>query len=118
MALNRAFADARKMHYNVSGINGSGVGNLCKSGDPGAVGEIAIVCLTDEDADGMASTDNEGAYHLDVNPAADMAQGDIVYWDNAAGELNDDNTGVRFGYVTEPVLLVGAPHNVVVKLGY
>lgn len=116
MAKNRYQHLGRKLHLNVSAINGSGDGNLCKSGDPGAVGTLAVVCLTDEDANGEASVDTMGVWLLDVNPAADMAVGDKVYWDNAAGELNDDNTGVEFGKVLGAVPLAGAPHETKVRV--
>ena len=117
MSTKRRRANGRNLHLTVAAVNGSGAGNLVKSNDPVAVGTIPGVALTDEDADGKATVDTGGVYALEVNPAADMAEGDEVFWDNAAGELNDDNTGVFFGNVLEPVALAGAPHEVEVRIG-
>lgn len=97
MAKNRRRANGRKLSVNVSALNGSGAGNLVKSGDPGALGSgngLAFVALTDEDGSGLATVDTKGVYDLPVNawdpagPAGDaVAALDELYWDNAAGLL-------------------------------
>lgn len=119
MAKNRARHLGRKLHMDVSGINGSGAGNLCKSGDPGVVGVVPVVCLTDEDANGRASVDTMGVYYLTVDPVADMAEGAEVFWDNAAGILRDAGAGVSFGALVQEDGLTAAdgPAEVEVRVG-
>lgn len=118
MATNRRRHAGRKLHLNVSDVNGSGAGNLCKANDPVVVGTIPGVALTDEDGDGFASVDTWGVYALPVNAfdpgaAAGLAitgKGEEIYWDNAAGLLRPvpadgvmEAGGVFFGNATTPV---------------
>lgn len=119
MAKNRFRHLGRKLHFDVSAINGSGAGNLCKSGDPGVVGVLPVVCLTDEDADGRASCDTMGVYKLTVTPAADIGEGDAIYWDNTTGELSDTNTGDLFGVLAEAggMTLAAGAREVEVRVG-
>lgn len=104
MATNRRRANGRYLRLDVSTVNGSGTANAMKSGDPGAVGQIPFVCLTDEDSSGFASVDTAGVYALSVvgtNDAGNsaVAVGDILYWDNAEEQINKEATGgILFGY--------------------
>lgn len=99
MAKNRFRHRGRKLHLNVAAINGSGAGDLCKSGDPGKLGDLPVVCLTDEDANGEASVDTLGVWMFTVTNAgaAVAAPGAVVNWDNAAGTLNIGGAGTKFG---------------------
>lgn len=134
MAKNQRRIDARHIQLNVSAVNGSGAGNLVKSGDPGVVGKIPFVAETDEDGDGNATCDTGGGYDLAVNAwdpgaAAGLAvvQGDELYWDNTAGLLRPipadgvmEAGGVYFGFALEPVAEAGDADDVVtveVKVG-
>lgn len=101
MAKNRYRSRGRKLNLRVADINGSGAGDLCKSGDPGKIGELPVVCLTDEDANGNASVDTLGVYKFDVvnGTAGAIAPGAEVLWDNAAGALNVGGAGTRFGFL-------------------
>jgi predicted RecA/RadA family phage recombinase len=92
MAKNERFDEGRKLSLNVSAVNGSGAGDLVKSGDPGAVGVLPFVALTDEDADGLATVVVDGVYDLavlghDGTANAAIAVGDKVVWDNTGGTL-------------------------------
>lgn len=124
MATNREHSRGGPLDLDVSGVNGSGTGDLVLSGDPGAVGDIPFVALTDEGSDGIATVAHEGVYRLTVNgrdatPAdAAVAAGDILFWDDAEGQLNLDGTnGIRFGYALEAVA-AGAATEIKVRLGY
>ena len=122
MALNREQEVGNRLSLDVSGVNGSGAGNLVQSGDPLAVGQIPGVALTDEDSDGMATVQTDGVFRLDVHgysgTAAAVSAGDIVYWDDTAGELNTESSGnVRFGYALEAVVS-GATTEILTKVGY
>lgn len=125
MATNRVFADTDKTRtLDVSGGNGSGSGNLYQSGDPGAVGKIPFVALTDEDSDGFATCQLDGVFDLAVTgsdgtpTATAVSIGDIVYWDDTPGEINVDATnGVRFGYALGAVA-GDATTTVPVQIGY
>lgn len=122
MATNRIFERGRQFEADVSGVNGSGTSDAVQSGDPGAIGSLPFVALTDEDADGMATIQTDGVFDLPVrghdgtaNAAVDA--GEIVYWDNTAGELDVATAGIRFGYALEAVAS-GATTTVRVKVGY
>jgi predicted RecA/RadA family phage recombinase len=124
VAKNRKRYLGRKFELDVSAVNGTGTGDLVKSGDPGAVGQIAFVALTDEDSAGKATVDTLGVYELTVTgkdaAAANVAVavGDIVYWDNTPGEVNKDGTnGIRLGYALGAVAS-GAATKIEVRLGY
>lgn len=124
MAKNRARHLGRKLNLSVAAVNGSGAGDLVKSGDPGAVGQIPFVALTDEDAAGFASIDTYGVYNLvvagrGIGVDAAVAVGDILYWDNADGQVNKDSTnGVRFGYALGAVVSGVLTTTIEVRLGY
>lgn len=122
MATNRIFERGRQFEADVSGVNGSGTSDAVQSGDPGAIGSLPFVALTDEDADGMATIQTDGVFELSVrghdgtaNAAVDA--GEIVYWDNTTGELDVATAGIRFGYALEAVAS-GATTTVRVKIGY
>lgn len=106
MATNRAFANARKLQFAVP----SGT----VSGDPVVIGDaLPGVALTDRDADGNASVDLGGAYHLEVASAIDP--GDIVYYHS--GTLNATSSGgVRFGYALQAI--ASGTATIPVKIGY
>lgn len=125
MAKNRARVDGRHLWLSVAAINGSGTGDACKSGDPGVVGDLPIVCTTDEDADGMASVDAGGAYRLAVQGIgaaganAAIAVGDALHWDNTGGRLVAAafaGTSKFFGYALGAVV-AGATTTIEVKVG-
>lgn len=131
MAKNRVRINGRFLTLNVSAVNGSGVGDLVKSGDPVVVGQIPGVAEIDEVTDaaqgtvGTATVDTQGVYDLPVfghdgTANAAIAPGDIVVWDNAAGTLEKSpgSAGsVRFGYAYGAVT-GGATTTIPVKLGY
>jgi predicted RecA/RadA family phage recombinase len=106
MAKNQRYKHGSPLALNVSAVNGSGTGDLVKSGDPGAVGQIPIVALTDEDANGKATCATEGVYDLavfgnDGTAGAAIAEGDKIVWDNAGGTLEKtpgSANSVPFGY--------------------
>lgn len=111
MALNRAFANARKNSYPVA----SGV----VSGDPVIVGaDLPGVALTDYDVDtGEASIDTGGAYWLDVEGGPDA--GDVLYFHTGTPPtINATSSGgKRFGYAMQTVA-TGIATNIPVKIGY
>lgn len=123
MAKNRELADADNVRLNVSAVNGSGAGNLVLSGDPVVVGDLPGVALTDEDSDGFAVVQTNGAYRLSVTGTNDggnvaVASGDILYWDDAEGQVNKEPTGgKRFGYAIGTVGS-GQTGEIIVKVGY
>lgn len=127
MAKNRYRHRGRKLNLPVVDINGSGDGNLCKSGDPGMIGRLAVVCLTDEDANGNATVDTLGVYRFTgVTTPVGVAIGDSVNWNNAAGELTtaaDDGLGGPafpfFGTLVGPEDVTdGADQTIEVRVGY
>ncbi len=111
MAKNREHPSGSPLDLNVSAVNGSGVGDLVKSGDPGAVGVLPFVALTDEDTNGIASCDSEGVYRLavfghDGTANAAVAAGDRIVWDNTGGTLEKtpgSANSVGFGVALDPV---------------
>ena len=125
MAKNRVRIDGRYPRLNVSAVNGSGAADIVKSGDPGAVGQLPFVALTDEDASGLATGDTAGVYNLavfghDGTANAAIAVGDLVVWDNTGGTLEKtpgSASSVRFGYALA-VVNSGATTTIPVKVGY
>lgn len=118
MAKNRYRHRGRKLYLSVAAINGTGTGDLVKSGDPGVVGRLPVVALTDEDADGMATCDTLGVYTFTVTSAvAAIAPGDAVHWDNAAGTLREAGAGVFFGTALGAVAAAGTA-TIEVRVGY
>lgn len=122
MATNRIFEHGTQFEADVSAVNGSGTGSAVLSGDPGAIGDLPFVALTDEDADGMATIQTDGVFELAVHAndgtvGAAVAAGDLVYWDNTAGELDVAVAGIRFGYALEAVTS-DATTTIRVKVGY
>lgn len=122
MAKNIVHKHGDQLELAVSAVNGSGVGDLVMSGDPGCVGDLPFVALTDEDSAGNATCKLNGTAKLAVRghdgaANAAIAAGDIVYWDNAAGEIDVATSGTRFGYALQPVAS-GATTTIVVKIGY
>lgn len=110
MATNRVYEQADQLALPVP------VGTV--SGDPVVIGDALVgVALIDRDADGEATIQMDGAFNLEVVAGAAMAVGDIVYINAGTGVLSDTNTGVRFGYLLEPI--AGASTvTVLVKVGY
>jgi len=95
------------------------------SGDPGLVGQIPAVALTDEGAGGNDSGEvtyaMEGIFDCPVTGADDagnaaIAVGDIIYYDSTALNVDAAN-GVRWGYALE-VVASGATTTIKVKVGY
>jgi predicted RecA/RadA family phage recombinase len=106
VAKTRRRANGRYHELDVSAVNGSGTGDLVKSGDPGAVGQIPFVAVTDEDSAGKATVDTEGVYELSVlghdgTANAAIAAGDKLVWDNTGGTVEKtpgSANSVPFGY--------------------
>jgi predicted RecA/RadA family phage recombinase len=125
MAKNRKYEHGNQIPLNVSAVNGSGTSDLVKSGDPGAVGQIPFVALTDEDANGLATCQTDGVFDLavfghDGTAGAAIAAGDIVVWDNTGGTVEKtpgSASSVRFGYALGAVSS-GATTTIPVKIGY
>jgi predicted RecA/RadA family phage recombinase len=120
VAVNRKRANGRYLKLDVSAGNGSGTGDLYLSGDPGAVGKIPWVALTDEDASGLATVDTKGVYSLAVTGVdgsgnSAVAVGDLLYWDNTAGQINKKSTMVPFGHALQAVTS-GATTTILVRL--
>lgn len=113
MAKNRHLEEARYVELTVP------EGTV--SGDPVVVGQIPAVAVIDRQADGKATCQRDGAYHLDVKGVekegkeAAIAEGDIVFLKE--GVLSVDNTGVRFGYAGAPVVK-NKTENIPVYIGY
>lgn len=76
-----------------------------KSGDLIVWNGLVGVALTDYDADlDEIMVDWAGGYKFPVYAeSADIQVMQKVYYDAAAGILNDDNTGIFVGYALEPV---------------
>jgi len=71
-------------------------------GEPVAVGQITGVALTNEDDDGYTVIRRKGVFKLTITtPTATINIGDPVYY--SSGVLNNDDTGVLFGYALEQV---------------
>jgi len=130
VAKNRLYSRGNQIPMNVSALNGSGTGNLVKSGDPvafggtGASAGFGAVALTDENSAGVATVQTDGVFNLAVTGknAADadtaVAIGAVLYWDDTPGQINLDATnGIRFGYALAAVT-GGATTTIAVKLGY
>jgi len=125
MAKNRVHEHGTQLKLNVSAVNGSGTSDLVKSGDPGAVGSLPFVALTDEDSAGLATCQTDGVFDLavfghDGTANAAIAAGDLVVWDNTGGTLEKtpgSASSVRFGYALDAVTS-GATTTIRVKLGY
>lgn len=121
MAKNQHYDIGRRFPLNVAAVNGSGAGDLVQSGDPGAVGQLPFVALTDEGTDGIATVDVGGVYRLPVSGINDVpanvavAPGDRVYWDNGLGRLDVGPNGVPFGFALEAVA-AGATTTIAVKV--
>lgn len=125
MALNRYRHRGRRLHMNVSDINGSGAGDLCLSGDPGVIGTLPVVVQTDEDSNGEASVDTLGVYKFDVvgkgavDANTQIDPGDELFWDNTLGRLDAGaDSGVYFGRLVGKTSVVsGATQEVEVRVG-
>lgn len=93
------------------------------SNDPGRVGNITGVALTNKDATlGTASVDTLGVYLLSVKGIdgggnSAVAVGDIIYYvDGDTPKLSKKATGVRFGLALG-ALGSGSTGNIDVRLG-
>lgn len=120
MATNIIFEDGDQVAVNVSAVTGSGAGGLVQSGDPGVLGQLPFVALTDENADGIATVKFNGVAELFVDAeAAAVNPGDLLYFDAAdANKINNASSGnVRFGYALGSVSN-GATGTIRVKIGY
>lgn len=122
MAKNIIQPHGDQIRLNVSAVNGSGTSDLVKSGDPGVVGDLPFVALTDEASDGTATVKCNGVAKLNVRghdgtANAAVAVGQVIYWDNTNGELDVQTAGKRFGYALGAVAS-GATTSIEVKIGY
>jgi len=126
MAKNRRIADNNvTRQLNVSAVNGSGTSDVVKSGDPGAVGNIPFVAITDEGSDGIATCQLDGAFAVPVfghdgTANAAIAIGDILVWDNTGGTLEKtpgSANSVRWGYALAAVTS-GATTTILAQPGY
>jgi predicted RecA/RadA family phage recombinase len=120
MATNVVFEEGDQFSANVSGVTGSGGSGVILSGDPGVLGQLPFVALTDEDADGIATIKTNGVADLFVDAeAAAVNPGDLLYFDAAdSNKINNSSSGnVRFGYALGSVGN-GATGTIRVKIGY
>lgn len=120
MATNIVLEHGDQFEANVSGVTGSGAGGLVKAGDPGVLGQMPFVALTDEDAAGLATIKTNGVADLFVDAeAAAVNPGDLLYFDAAdANKINNSSSGnVRFAYALGSVGN-GATGTIPVKIGY
>jgi predicted RecA/RadA family phage recombinase len=120
MATNIRREDGDQFTANVSGVTGSGASGVIKAGDPGVLGQLPFVALTDEDATGIATIKTNGTADLFVDAeAAAVNPGDLLYFDAAdANKINNSSSGnVRFGYALGAVSN-GATGTIEVKIGY
>lgn len=120
MATNIRYEHGDQFSANVSAVNGSGTSNAILSGDPGVLGQLPFVALTDEDADGIATIKTNGVADLLVDAeAAAVNPGDLLYFDAAdANKINNSSSGnVRYGYALGSVGN-GATGTIPVKVGY
>jgi len=126
MAKNRKIADSNiTRQLNVSAVNGSGTSDVVKSGDPGAVGNIPFVAITDEGSDGIATVQLDGAFEVSVfghdgTANAAIAVGDLIVWDNTGGTLEKtpgSAGSVRWGYALAAVTS-GATTTILAQPGY
>lgn len=124
MATNIVYDKGEQLSLNVSGVTGSGTAGAMMSGDPGVIGQLPFVALTNEDADGNATCKFNGVADVSVmgetnaDAGSAVAVGDILYFDAAdTPRVNKDTTGVRFGYALEAVAS-GATSTIRVKIGY
>lgn len=119
MATNIVYEQADQIPLDVSGVNGSGTGNLVLSGDPVAVGNIPGVALTDEDSDGIATVKTNGAATLMVEAEGGaITPGADLYYDDGDGQLNNSSSGnTFFGRALEAVDNA-ATAEILVKIGY
>lgn len=115
MAKNRARANGRKLNLPVAANT--------VSGDPVVVGFLPGVALIDRDADGNATIDTYGVYHLSVKGIngggnSAVAVGDRLYHTQAdTPKLSKKDTGVYFGIALEPVV-AGATTVIEVRIGH
>lgn len=120
MATNIVFEDGDQLRLNVSGVTGSGTSGVIKAGDPGTLGDLAFVALTDEDSDGYATVKTNGVADLLVDAeTGNVVPGTVLYYDSAdANKINDSSSGnKRFGYALGSVTS-GATGTINVKIGY
>lgn len=120
MAKNITHEHGDQLRVNVSGVTGSGAGGLVKAGDPGVLGDLPFVALTDEDADGMATVKTNGRADLFVDAeAAAVNPGDRLYFDAAdANKINNSSSGNKpYGYALGSVGN-GATGTINCKIGY
>lgn len=122
MATNIVYEQGVQLDLAVT--NHLGAGANPASGDPVLVGQIPGVALTDEGADGLTTVKTDGVAELAVTgdnaggTGVAIAVGDIVFLDDADGEINADATnGVRFGYALGAVGSL-ATATIQVKIGY
>jgi predicted RecA/RadA family phage recombinase len=119
MATNIVHEDGDQIQANVSGVTGSGTAGVILSGDPGVLGQLPFVALTDEVA-GLATIKTNGTADLAVDAeAAAVNPGDLLYFDAAdANKINNSASGnVRFGYALGAVAN-GQLGTITVKIGY
>lgn len=119
MATNIVYEDAFQFEANVSGVTGSGAGGLVKAGDPGALGDLPFVALTDEDSAGLATIKTNGAASLLVDAeAAAVNPGDRLYFDAAdPNKINNSASGNKpYGWALGSVGN-GATGTITVKIG-
>jgi len=76
-----------------------------KSGDLIVWNNVCGIALSDYDTNfGHLIVDWAGAYNLEVTAeSAAIEVMDLVYYDAAAGKVNDDNTGILVGYALEAI---------------
>lgn len=110
MALNRYLADANNVSLPVP--------NGTESGDPLVIGGLPCVALIDQQDDGNATVQTDGAFLFDVTgDSGGPDAGDIVYLQGDGSIDIDSGNGDRFGYALAPVEN-GQTTEIPVKIGY
>ena len=120
MARNIIFEDGEQLRVNVANVTGTGPDGATRSGDPGVVGDLPFVALTDEDGTGYATVKLDGVAELAVKAEGGaIGVGTILYFDAAdPTKINNSSSGnKRFGYALGAVA-DGETATIPVKIGY
>ena len=84
------------------------------SGDVVQIGQRFGVALVDIAAGATGAVQVTGVFELPKDTTVSFSQGDLAYWDSAAGNVDDTNTNPLIGYVFEDAAAADA--TVMVKL--
>lgn len=121
MATNRIYADSNKTSPALAFVGPNArAGQLPLSGDPCVFGQVPGVASGNPDANNLTVAFLDGIFELPVKAEGGaITVGEIIYFDaaDAVTSLNDDNTGVRFGYALQAIGN-GLTATILVKVGY